>query len=257
MDLLEPKICLVDGDIICYKIASNKKQTEEEIKKYGLQEERTWEQVKGELDEYLQVLMLKTSSTQYILALSVGECFRYNLYPEYKANRKDAIRPKYLDRIKEYLITDYKAIYYKGLEADDILCICSNTYKDSFIASIDKDLMQIPGLHFNLTSFKYDEVDEKTAKYNLFKQLLVGDSTDNIKGCPSIGKIGAEKAYSKDLENPSIFPNIALMHYIRVLGEDEGIRQFYLNYRLVKLLDKPEFGFVTPEPVNYELKITL
>lgn len=258
MNLLEPKkICLIDGDVVCYKIASNKVQSEEDKEKNGLQEDRTWGQVRSEVDEYLQNLMVQTNSNQYIIALTLNRCFRYDLYPEYKANRKDKIKPKYLDTIKEYLITDYKAVYYDKLEADDILSVCSSTYKDSFIASNDKDFMQKEGLHFNLNTYKFIEVSKKAALYNLFKQVLVGDSTDNIKGCAGVGEVKTYAAFRKDLEDPSMFPHIALSMYINTYGTDRGIKEFYLNYRLVKLLDEPEFGFKIPEPVNYELKLTL
>lgn len=258
MSLLEPKkVCIIDGDIICYKIASNKKQTEEQKEQQGLQEDRTWDQVKSEVDDYIQALMLKVDSDKYILALSVGKCFRYDIYPEYKANRKNLERPKYLDKIKEYMITDYKAVHHAGLEADDIITICAESYKGSIIATIDKDLKQKEGIHFNLDKNTFDTVDEFTAAYNLYFQCLVGDSTDNIKGCPKIGKVKAEEALSKANKEIHMLKHIALTLYCRTLGDHEGIKQFYLNYSLVKLLDKPEFNFQIPEPMKYELNIAL
>jgi DNA polymerase I len=249
------KVCLLDGDIICYKIASDKKQTEEQVEQQGLQSDRTWDQVKQEVDNYIHSLMARTQSSSYIIALTVYGCFRYDIYRDYKANRKDSVRPKFLDKIKEYLITEYKAIYHKGLEADDILSICARQIPNSFVASIDKDLLQIPGLHFNLTSNIFLQVDEREAKFNLFRQVLSGDGVDNIKGCPTIGRIKAKSFLEKTKDIPALFASLTLDMYIRKMGEDDGIEEFYKTYKLIKLLEKPEFGFVIPEPVPYELVI--
>lgn len=64
--------------------------------------------------------------------------------------------------------------------------------KDSIIASIDKDMDCCPSWHYRWPihgkeAEKYF-IDEVTAFRNFYKQLMVGDSTDNIQGIPGIGK---------------------------------------------------------------------
>jgi 5'-3' exonuclease len=72
------------------------------------------------------------------------------------------------------------------------------------------------------------------------------DSVDNIKGIPGKGKVAAEKI----MEGIKCPPARILKNYVEHFGEDEGIEQFYLNYKMLKILDKPAYGF---NPADYEL----
>jgi 5'-3' exonuclease len=86
--------------------------------------------------------------------LVVVSNFRYDIYPEYKANRKDMQRPKWLQVVREHLVTDWKATVTDGIEADDAMGIaqCTEHDGDSMICSIDKDMLMIPGHHYNFVN---------------------------------------------------------------------------------------------------------
>lgn len=130
----------------------------------------------------------------YLSFLSGKNNFRYSINPEYKANRKDKVKPKWLDKCKEYLISEYKSITTDGYEADDALGF--NQTEETVIYTIDKDLMMIPGHHYNFVKKEYREVSEQEAIKTFYKQMLIGDSSDNIFGVEKIGKVKAEKIIS-------------------------------------------------------------
>ena len=94
----------------------------------------------------------------------------------------------------------------------------------------DKDLLQIPGLH--IYRGKYLTIDELESVRFLYKQILTGDSTDNIQGVPGIGPVNADKL----LNNQSIINlfDIVLNEYKRYYS-DTYLIEFYKNYQLLKL----------------------
>ncbi len=71
----------------------------------------------------LDGILLDTGATEFTIWLSdrAENNFRYKIYPEYKANRKDLPRPRHLEALKEYLITKWSARIALGMEADDAL----------------------------------------------------------------------------------------------------------------------------------------
>lgn len=117
------------------------------------------------------------------------------VYPEYKANRKDVPKPRHLEPLREYLVLEWEAELVDGFEADDAIGIASQSPEspECIVCSIDKDLLQLPGRHFNFVKRQILEVNSIDANRHFYKQLLIGDATDNIKGCPGIGPVNAER----------------------------------------------------------------
>jgi hypothetical protein len=119
----------------------------------------------------------------------------------YKGNRDPFDKPIYLPDVRKYLIEKWGAEVVEGMEADDAIGI-EATKPDSkaIICTIDKDLDMLPGTHYNWVKGECYEVDEREAWRNFFKQVLVGDRTDNIPGLEGIGEVKAAKileGYSK------------------------------------------------------------
>ena len=129
--------------------------------------------------------------TYYKLYLTGSGNFRENLatIKKYKGNRDPNHRPKYYTEIKEYLVQRWGAEVIHGKEADDALAEeqWKNKDKSTVIVSIDKDLDMIPGFHYNWVKgvFYYVTIDE--ANLAFFRQMLVGDTTDNIPGITGVG----------------------------------------------------------------------
>lgn len=134
--------------------------------------------------------------------LSGESNFRYDIYPEYKANRKQE-KPIWLQDCREYLVTTWGAHVTEGYEADDALGIAARS--NTIIASDDKDLLQIPGQHYNVRTQKSIEISEDEAIWMFYYQLLVGDSADNIKGCRGIGKVKANQALEVGMSEWDMF----------------------------------------------------
>lgn len=107
----------------------------------------------------------------------------------YKANRDPSHKPKYYSEIKDYMIRQWNAEVIEGQEADDALGIEQWKHKDksTVIVTVDKDLDMIPGYHFNWVKnhFYYVTIDEGNLAF--FRQMLLGDTTDNIPGIKGVG----------------------------------------------------------------------
>lgn len=132
--------------------------------------------------------------------LSGGNNFRHEIYPEYKANRKDMVDPRWRAACKEFLVTEWNAEVTDGYEADDAMGM--NQTKDTRICTIDKDLNMIPGLHYSWPIIRKGEVVREGMLYEVseieglrsfYRSLLVGDRSDNIIGVHGLGPKKAAK----------------------------------------------------------------
>lgn len=128
------------------------------------------------------------------LYLSGPDNFRIELATvrEYKGNRKDD-KPFHYQAIRDYLHNIWDAHVVHGHEADDEVSIQARGIKGAVVATIDKDLDQIPGRHYDYAKQVHYTVSEFDAIRYFYVQALSGDSGDNIAGCFRIGPAGAEK----------------------------------------------------------------
>lgn len=125
--------------------------------------------------------------------------FRYKLFPSYKPKRRP--KPVGYKSLKKRINEKYKGrvFCHDELEADDCISFHAriNDIHDNIILSGDKDLLQIPGYHSWIDSagqpISKGFISNEQADRNLCAQVLVGDSTDGIPGCPGVGEKGAEK----------------------------------------------------------------
>ena len=77
------------------------------------------------------------------------------------------------------------------MEADDLIGIRAGELRkqgeDYIVISGDKDLDQIPGLHYNARHKKFYEVTDDEGIRYIWQQMLTGDAADNVKGIKGIG----------------------------------------------------------------------
>lgn len=111
----------------------------------------------------------------------------------YKGNRSGSVPPSHLKAIRNHLI-DRGAVVSVGEEADDLLGIAATANPGSVVCSIDKDLLQLPGRHYNFVTKEEVTISPKEAALNFYSQVLSGDPTDNVPGVTGIGPVKARKA---------------------------------------------------------------
>jgi hypothetical protein len=115
----------------------------------------------------------------------------------YKGNRDPENRPYHYGAIRDYIRRYWDTVVSRNCEADDLISIMAEQartqHRDTIIVSIDKDLQQIPGTHYNPDKKVFFEQDRDSALLYFYQQSLQGDSTDNIPGCYKVGEVGAKR----------------------------------------------------------------
>lgn len=147
----------------------------------------------------LEKVAAHTGAKDMEVYLSNGDNFRDSIatYKKYKGNRDLSKKPVWYDALRDYMVKHWSANLVSGQEADDAIGIrqvhCQHEGKLSVVCSIDKDLLQIPGMHYDLN--KETTVVQSIADSDrvFYTQCVTGDATDNITGCPSAGPKAAEK----------------------------------------------------------------
>jgi len=170
----------IDGDILVYQSMWGANSTKD---------------IKKKLDQTIASIMSELEGSTGKIAIKGSDNFRKQIYPEYKGHRKKELteqEKEFFAYSYDYLQNGWGAIPANGMEADDLLAIW-NTEKPGIIVSIDKDLLQVPGLHFNTRNKEYTNVTEDEGSLLLHTQVLMGDSVDNITGLKGIGKVKAAK----------------------------------------------------------------
>lgn len=116
----------------------------------------------------------------------------------YKGNRDSAYKPVHYQEIRDYLVHVHGGKVIEGHEADDECSILAHMEEGPcVVATIDKDLDQIPVPHYDYAKKVFYEVDEDEGQYIFWKQTLTGDATDNIQGLYRVGDKAAEKLLEK------------------------------------------------------------
>ena len=176
---------------------------------------------------------------------------RKKISEHYKSNRKPN---KYVSSLRTMMVGEGTAIYDDEYEADDLIADRAKQLrrdgKDYIVVSIDKDLKQIPGNHFDYYPiYKKNEDGEKvfvklkglsfTTPYEsaemLALQMLMGDSGDCVNGLKGVGIKTAEKLLSNCQRPYSIYRKV-VSEYVKRHSDDFDWRiELMTNFRLVKL----------------------
>jgi DNA polymerase-1 len=224
-------IVLIDGDLVAFRCAASAENDGVEIAIL-----RT--------DKLIRQLIEETKADSYRVFLTGPDNFRKTIDPEYKANRTEE-PPQYLNDCKEYLILEHKAEIEESLEADDLLAI--NQSEETIIASLDKDLLQIPGRHYQweirgtshgkqwTKEAAFYDVEELEGLRSFYVSSLVGDRSDNIFGVEGLGKVKAAKALQHCESEQELFDTC------RTLYKDDT--RFFKNLKLLWLLREYEDVF--------------
>lgn len=217
-------------------------------------------------DDYLrtvQSLAKSYKAGRVIIAADWGNStFRKDIYPEYKANRKENYDTQTAEekeafekffeeyeRTLDLLYTKYEVYRYKGVEADDIAAFIvrnKNKYNidDIWLISSDRDwdllvsdkvsrFSYVTRKEVTLETWPYDVSPEEYISY----KCLVGDSGDNITGISGVGPKKAAELIFKYGDAFDIYeacPIDSKYKYIQALNEQKDI--IMRNYELMDLI---------------------
>lgn len=223
------------------------------------------------LDEYVKTVdSLKQSfkMEKVIIARDMGSSsYRKNLYPEYKANRKEKqltqtveekekfeIFFKEMQRIYEFYEEEgnYPVIGFQGVEADDIAAYITLKKKKYNIGKIklistDRDwcLLLAEGIErFSYVTKKEYSLDNWLEHYDhshedyISIKCLMGDSGDNVPGIPGVGPKKAAalvQTYGSAYDVASAIPIATKYKYISNVNAF-GAEAILLNYQLMDLV---------------------
>jgi len=241
---MKNKIALIDGDSLIYY----------EMNKPSL------EIALAGIDSRLRQMFEETKATHFAGFLTSGKCFRYNRAKtrKYKGNRKHGNKPIIFPAIKEYLRQTWNFKSVSELEADDLVSIYhTDPFGTTVICSPDKDVLyQNRGIHYNYGKAETIVVDEIEKDNFLWKQVLMGDSTDGIPGLPKVGPKTAE-SWLKHV-NTDDMPAFTVNKYVETFGNHEGILRFVETFQLIYILKtinevKLETGIELPELEIFEI----
>jgi 5'-3' exonuclease len=243
------RVLLIDADSIMYTSTYFPEDSllefpteEEQLEEAKYRTRTKLQEIQNNVEEWYNIIQT------YIFIGGKGN-FRYKIFPEYKANRKDTIKSPLLPFIKEYMIAELGAIESHGGEADDyIIDGISECSGNCVVSSIDKDVLyhspNIPlydyrGYNDVLGEFK--SISTKQSRLARATQLVTGDSTDGVPGAKGVGKAWCDKNMHVDMTDYQFIKAIFLA-YLKANKNDsiESKRQIKLYYKVLKLHTRKE-----------------
>lgn len=201
------------------------------------------------LEEFIEGLLRVTKTQEALFCFSSSPNFRHEVLPTYKHNRKGE-KPQLFFDLLTYLEETYPDQVKRkpNLEADDVIGILATMKpKQYVIATLDKDLDQIPGLHYNWRKEVMYSVTRKEADRQFYLQVLTGDPTDGYKGCPGIGIVKAERILD-EVEGGDPWPAIVEAYESKGLTEDDALQQA----RVARILRVSDYDFKRKTPILWK-----
>jgi 5'-3' exonuclease len=226
VDNTENKVILIDADSLLY------------FSSYGSEEDQLLCETKlsEKIYDILNIVGNSYNVEKYYIFVKGRNNFRYKIFPAYKKNRP--AKHPIIDVLNKYLVDEFGAIESHNAESDDYAFSYSQLPEyngRTIICSVDKDLLQIPGIHYDYQKNKFHVISEDEGRYNLAIQMIMGDAADGISGLRGYGPKKAEKIITRGM---SIYQCIKAIlkeyqkNYVDSSAAKEAMR---LNYKLLKL----------------------
>ena len=195
-----------------------------------------------------------------VICADGGSTWRKEIYPEYKANRKERFADQTAEEEKEFkmfmaefantltlLKEKHPVFHFKGVEADDIAAFITHNieFDDCWLISSDKDwdlLINDKVSRFSTVTRKettvhnWDEhYDFEIEDYITFK-CLTGDKGDNVPGVPGVGPkraVQLMEQYGTVFDIYDACPLEGKYKYIQAVNENA--EQLLMNVELMDL----------------------
>lgn len=254
------KTILIDGDSIAYMAAIG--ETEQDV--CSIVDEyierisnRTW---KGRFELYVEHPNKNIFRNHVAVTKPYkGNRVKKNLTEEEQLAIKE--QRKRINYAKHYMVTKYGAKLQVYVESEDMVAIRAYQHglENVIIASIDKDMLQIPAEFYNYSKDEQFTVLQCKAEYNFWLQVLTGDATDNIPGLPGIGPKKAYKilegVMSLESEYDELLAHTVAREYIK---RQLPYQYFVEQCRLLRMLRTSEEVYLPPvAQENYEIGLTV
>lgn len=219
-------------------------------------------------DDYINMVLSLARSydagTIIVAADQGGSSYRKELYPEYKANRKELVdkqTPEEKEQSRKFfnewertleMIDNHpkiKLFRYQGVEADDIAAYIVSRLHDygfnqAWLISSDRDWDLLIGPYvsrfsyvtrkeYTLDTWDYPVPPEQYISY----KVLTGDSGDNIPGVPGVGPKRAAaliEQYGSAMDIHDAIPLAGKQKFIQAVNESK--EQILINYELMDLV---------------------
>lgn len=251
-------VVLLDIDVYCHKACFNRDGLQaylylddDGMKVYSeAQDNEYFEAIVDVFQNQIKQTMSATFADHRRGATKGIGNFRQDLLPAYKANRARNISNKFVPMLRAWAVKEGYAVEAHNMEADDFLRIWAEEHRASdekfCVVSIDKDLKCIVGYHYNPWKNEHLHISEEDAMQLYYRQIMMGDATDGIKGIPKLGPKTAEKltAHCKTHEE---YRMACLDAYMAAFPEDEWLGQLELNGALIHILRSYDDVFSTDE----------
>jgi 5'-3' exonuclease len=222
---------LIDGDVLLHMC---------------LWKAKTFSDFKVNFHMVMEDIKDSTWISDYIIATGSrsGTSFRDIMYPDYKRSKTRekgrTKRVEFFSEAKEHIMSLACCEHDEQLEADDLIGHWSSQVVNPIIITIDKDLDQISGLHYNPhpTRKRLYRIGEKESKEFFLKQLLTGDGMDNI---PGVQGVGPEK--TKKIIEQSTNLAASIIETYKKVYKDDWVDYFLANGKLLYIQRKPKDYF--------------
>lgn len=219
-------IALIDADSLIYS-CSYKRTPDESIENYHQR-----------IDDIVET----TEANKYALFLTIGKTFRHKVINSYKSNRPRDWKTPVFYYLKHYILSQSGANYQEGVEADDLVSYWSRQLENAIVCSPDKDVIYSNKKCYNYNKNEIIVNSEEQIDKFFWKQMLMGDSSDNIAGIPGTGDKISDRILKKVETSLKLgksdlnYRHIVLDKYIEHYGLSQGIHKFNINFRQLYLL---------------------
>lgn len=238
----EARVLLIDADSILYTSTYFPEDSlmefpteEEQIEEFKFRINSKLQEIQNNVEEWFNIL-------QTIIFVGGKNNFRYKVFPEYKKHR--TYTNHLVPLAKKYIIEELNAIPSNGGEADDyVIDATIATHYKCVVSSIDKDVLyhcpNIPYYDYRghsdvLGTFKF--ISLKQSRMFRASQMIIGDSTDGIKGAFGLGESWCKKNLNENMTDYQFVKNIFIGYIKSTKGDVKKARdEMNLNYKLLKL----------------------
>lgn len=204
------RLLLIDGDTLVHRATET---WQEETWWPGSDNTRTAacnvDAAVGDIVDAIETLSTAVGATAVRVVVGPHEkdYFRCKLWPAYKTHRRRCDSPVGLHIVKARLVArlaEQAIVAPSYLEADDVLGMLMTEpgfpldCTERVLWSIDKDMKQIPGLHYDEETGKVSNITRLQGDYHHLYQTLTGDTSDGYPGCPGVGPVNAARLLEGD-----------------------------------------------------------